>query len=145
MLVNLTLENKRVLVVGGGNVALRKIKKLQKYNCKVTLVSPNCIEEIRGLNVEIIESKFCYNYLVDIDIVFLCTNNSNLHEEIIEFSKNKKIIINNSTSQTNMDFSMVSSFIFDEYEIAVTSKKGIKENKLLRDSLQSILENKKFR
>ncbi|MFV0425014.1 MAG: NAD(P)-dependent oxidoreductase, partial [Bacilli bacterium] len=58
MLVNLTLENKRILVVGGGSVALRKIKKLQKYNCKITLVSPACVEEIRNLNIEIIESEF---------------------------------------------------------------------------------------
>lgn len=45
--VSLSLEGKRCLVVGGGNVALRKIETLLEYNAALTVVA---IEPVEKLN-----------------------------------------------------------------------------------------------
>lgn len=43
------LNGQRVLVIGGGNVALRKLEKLAPYGCKATVVAPEILPEIAAL------------------------------------------------------------------------------------------------
>lgn len=47
--INLKIEGKKVLVVGGGEVAFRKIKTLLSFNAEVHVVSPRAIPEIKAL------------------------------------------------------------------------------------------------
>lgn len=140
MLVNLELSQKKVLVVGGGRVALRKTKKLLKYDCLITLISPSYLPEFDNLDLKILKDNFSFDIIEDFNLIFLCTDNDNLHNEIIEYCKDKKILINNSTSQTNMDFAMAASFDYDDYEIAVTSNKGVSTNKKFKEDLKKLLE-----
>lgn len=139
MLVNLNIVNKDILVVGGGQVALRKVIKLLNYSCHITLVSPVYLSEFNELDISIINTKFSYDLLENKDIVFLCTDNNHLHNEIINYAKDLKVLINNSTSQNNMDFAMAASFNYDGFEIAVTSNKGVQENKNFKNYLKNQL------
>jgi len=47
--VNLNLHGRKVLVVGGGGVACRKLRDLMAARAEITLVSPKVNEEIVGL------------------------------------------------------------------------------------------------
>ena len=53
------IENKKILVVGGGTVALRKIEKLTPFSPDITVVAPKICDEIKALNVKIIDRRFC--------------------------------------------------------------------------------------
>ena len=53
------IENKKILVVGGGTVALRKIEKLMPFSPDITVVAPKICDEIKALNVKIIDRRFC--------------------------------------------------------------------------------------
>jgi len=44
--INLSIRNRRVLVVGGGNVALRKVDTLLDYDADITVVAPEPISKI---------------------------------------------------------------------------------------------------
>ncbi|MCH2582136.1 MAG: siroheme synthase, partial [Planctomycetes bacterium] len=44
------LENRRVTVVGAGSVALRRIRRLLEAGARVTVISPEALEEITGLD-----------------------------------------------------------------------------------------------
>ena len=37
--VSIDLNNKNVLVIGAGKIALRKIETLLKYNCNITVIN----------------------------------------------------------------------------------------------------------
>ena len=43
------IENKKILVVGGGTVALRKIEKLMPFSPDITVVAPKICDEIKTL------------------------------------------------------------------------------------------------
>ena len=45
------IENKKILVVGGGTVALRKIEKLMPFSPDITVVAPKICDEIKGRTV----------------------------------------------------------------------------------------------
>ena len=41
----INLENKKVLVIGGGKVAAKKIEKILEYGADITVVTENVVEE----------------------------------------------------------------------------------------------------
>lgn len=135
MLVNLNLDNKQILVLGAGKVGLRKTKKLLAYTNQIAVVSEHVLDEFYDLNINVIKDSYDDMYLKNIDIIFLCTDNNELHDEIIDKLANCHILINNCMSKTNMDFMMVNTMIDNEVEIGVYSKKGIKHNKQILDKV----------
>ena len=43
------LSDKNVVVVGGGNIATRRVKTLLQFTRNVTAIAPKVTEELRGL------------------------------------------------------------------------------------------------
>ena len=43
----INLENKKVIVLGGGKTALRKINSLIKFDCKIAVIAPRICDEIK--------------------------------------------------------------------------------------------------
>lgn len=46
MPVGISLKNRPVLVVGGGEVALRKVETLIDYSCNITVISPDIVDKL---------------------------------------------------------------------------------------------------
>ena len=46
MIVNLNLQNKKVVVVGAGREALKRIKVLKDQNCQITVIGDKIGKEI---------------------------------------------------------------------------------------------------
>ena len=53
MIVNLNLQNKKIIIIGGGNEAEKRIKSLLGQDCKIMIISESVNEEIK----KIIKSK----------------------------------------------------------------------------------------
>ena len=43
--VSIDLNNKNILVIGAGKIALRKVKTLMSYNCNITVITKDILEE----------------------------------------------------------------------------------------------------
>jgi len=98
MMVN--IKNKKCLVVGGGNVAYRKIVDLIEYGAKVTLVSKE-INEYLNFTVENADKEFIYikdtykkEYIKDAFIVIAATNDSDINFQIARDCEKKDILVN---------------------------------------------------
>jgi len=50
---------KKILVVGGGTVALRKIEKLMPFSPDITVAAPKICDEIKALDVKKLDREFC--------------------------------------------------------------------------------------
>jgi siroheme synthase-like protein len=44
--ISISLKNRKILVVGGGNVALRKIETLLDYEASITVVAPSAVDKV---------------------------------------------------------------------------------------------------
>ena len=49
MIVDLNLENKKIIIVGAGNEAIKRIKSLQNQNCEIIVVSDSADKQITKL------------------------------------------------------------------------------------------------
>jgi siroheme synthase-like protein len=94
----ISLSEKTCLIVGGGEIALRKINNLLPYSPNIIVVSPKYLSEIELLSLEkkitLHKRNFNEDDLKNVDIVFAATNDEAINEKIYKLCKDQKILIN---------------------------------------------------
>jgi precorrin-2 dehydrogenase/sirohydrochlorin ferrochelatase len=92
------LRGKKVLVVGGGNVAQRKIETLLEYGASVYVVSRDLTEALRrtadagGINV--MGYEFGESHLDGVFMVIAATDDSELNQRVSRFARDKGVLVN---------------------------------------------------
>lgn len=139
------------LVIGAGNVALRKINKLLKNNCNITVMSKYILDDILNLydsnkdKIKLITREFNFNNnddLKEIEKYFLiiaATNDKDLNNKISEYCIDKNILVNNISSKNNMNARFCTIIENQNYSV------GISANGKVSDALKLKMEiNKLF-
>lgn len=110
--VNLNLDNMEIIIVGGGNVALRKCMNFLDFGKSVTVLAPDF--DIRflelGNKVDLINDIFKEEYIDKFDIVVAATDDKEVNEEIACICRKKSKLINVVDSRDLSDFT-VSSYV----------------------------------
>jgi len=88
------IKDKKILVVGGGKVALRKVEKLLQFEPKITVVAPFICDEIRKLGVSIIERKFIDSDIDNIFCAISATDDEVVNGHIFKLCSEKNILVN---------------------------------------------------
>ena len=89
------LKEKPILIVGGGNVALRKLKKLAPYGGIPTVVAPEILPEIAQMGVQIKARCFCEADLTPWPaLVIAATDDKVINREVARLCKNMDIPVN---------------------------------------------------
>lgn len=106
--VNLALDKKNFLVVGGGNVAIRKIDLLVPRGTYLTVVAKNPVDKIRELEKNSLlilqEREFELGDLEHTDYVIAATDDHDLNHKIYEECKQRNILINVVDDPEHCDF-----------------------------------------
>ena len=110
--LDINLKGRKWLVVGGGKVATRRIKKILAANGTVKLVSPEIsktLSNIKNKNLKILKRKFKKSDIGKEDFILVCTNDKELNNRIAITAKSKKILVCDASSKENNDFSFTSN------------------------------------
>lgn len=121
MIVNLNLQNKKVIVIGGGNEAEKRIKSLIGQDCKIIIISESVNEEIKKI-IKLKKIKFLNQKIQNLkfiseikpDVIITTTDNKNMNQKIIKNAKKRKIIVYSSDNPNDSDFSNPSIIDFDK-------------------------------
>jgi precorrin-2 dehydrogenase/sirohydrochlorin ferrochelatase len=143
VIINLNLQNKKVVVVGAGKEALKRIKAILNQDCEITVISDKVNKSIESLA----KRKLIYlkkQKLENADflssnkphMVITTTNDRKLNQKIINKAKKSKIIAYSSDNPESSDFSNPAIIDFEKtVQIAVFTggkspimSKKIKEN-----------------
>ena len=142
------LNNKEILIVGGGNVASRRAETLSRCGAKITAVSLNFNEDFpevykkisRAFIIDDIQEKFFF--------VIAATNDRKINKIIADTAKLKKIPVNVCDCQSECDF-YFPSLINIENVAASVSTAGLDSRltRKLSDKLRQVWPSwvKKFR
>ncbi|MCB1190727.1 MAG: bifunctional precorrin-2 dehydrogenase/sirohydrochlorin ferrochelatase [Leptospiraceae bacterium] len=143
--VFLNLDEKDVLVVGGGNVALEKLISLRMTGAMITLIAKEISEKtreyIKSFNrITVLEREIETRDLDDRFLIFAATNNSTLNAELRKYAKQKKIWINAVDDPPNCDFYSASVVDKGPIRIAISTNGGFPGiSKVLRKALEIVL------
>ena len=117
---------KKCLIVGGGKVASRKLIPILKAKMKVTLISPEVIEEIelnfqKNENLKIIKRKFEPEDIEGQFLIIAATNEKTTNQKIAKLSKDNNILVNMAEDSLSGNTLIPSVVDRDPIKIAVSS------------------------
>lgn len=94
----LEVTGRRCVVVGGGEVAARKVQNLIEAGAVVTVVSPSLIEELRALardrRIHHINRGYKMGDMADATLVYAASDDSGLHRRLHDEARDRGIPIN---------------------------------------------------
>ncbi|MEE4243427.1 MAG: bifunctional precorrin-2 dehydrogenase/sirohydrochlorin ferrochelatase [Desulfopila sp.] len=106
--VNLDICGRLCLIVGGGEVAARKIGPLVSCGARVNVVSPNAVPVIEKLadagKITWHKRKYRRGEMDDAFLVFAATDNSTVQQEVQAEAAEKGILINSATDPVSCTF-----------------------------------------
>ena len=146
----INFENKKVLVIGGGKIAAKKIGKILEYGANVTVVTENVVEEglLQLENVKIENNRKIENDKSEIEklvkgyfFVIVATDNEELNQNIAEICDSNGILVNNVSSKFEMNAMFGGIVKNDEFQIAVsTGGKNCRRSRAMKSEIQKILD-----
>ncbi|WP_336155223.1 bifunctional precorrin-2 dehydrogenase/sirohydrochlorin ferrochelatase [Fusobacterium polymorphum] len=144
--VSIDLNNKNALVIGAGKIALRKIETLLNYNCNITVITKEVLEEKfleleKDNKIKILKNQeFKEKFLQDIFFVVVATDNEVLNKNISQLCMSKNILVNNVTSKDNMNVRFASIYEKDDIEIAISANGNPKKAVEIKNKIKDIFE-----
>ena len=133
--IELNLEGRNVLVVGGGRIALRKVKTLLPTGARITVVAPQFDPEFKSLDpstspcgfaqddtlasVTLISRPYESLDLRGVFMVFICTDQPAVNAQVSNEARARRILVNNACDYLDGDFIVPARMDFGE-NIAVT-------------------------
>ena len=133
--IELNLEGKNVLVVGGGRIALRKVKTLLPTGARITVVAPQFDPEFESLqsadkvaelsrraesaSITLKTRPYESLDLRCVFMVFICTDQPTVNAQVSNDARARRILVNNACDYLDGDFIVPARMDFGQ-NIAVT-------------------------
>jgi len=142
--VSINLNNKNILVIGAGKIALRKVETLMSYNCNIVVITKDILEEKfleleKNNKIKILKNQeFEEKFLQDIFLVIAATNNEVLNKNISQLCMNKNILVNNITSKNDMNVRFASIYEKDDIQIAISANGNPKKAVEIKNKIKDI-------
>jgi siroheme synthase-like protein len=96
--IYLDIENRNVVIIGGGNVCARKAETMMKYGARVTVVSPDFTDEIEKWAdegcLQLRRKKYDQSDLDDANIVIASTDDEAVNTTIATDCRRRRIPVN---------------------------------------------------
>lgn len=142
--ISIDIANQKILIVGGGQRALRKIKILQRFNAEVEVLAINICEEIKQLGVKYYEKEYQKEFLEGYLMLYSCTNNFGVNQQIVMDGKEMGVLVNIHDEPELCQF--VSPAIYKRGNITVavgSNGEDVFESIKIRNSIEEFLTEKK--
>ena len=142
----LNISGRRCVVVGGGQVALRKVKALIECGADVEVISPDLCLELRRLaesrEVRALNREYQSGDLRGAFVVIAATDNSDVNRKVAEEAKRNAALVNVVDDAENSDFIIPSYLRRGDVTVAIsTAGKSPALARKIRNRLEKDLGN----
>jgi siroheme synthase-like protein len=121
----LNISGRRCVVIGGGRVALRKVRALLEHGASIEVISPDLCPELIEMAEKGQIRTFRRNYrpgdLQNAFIAIATTNNGNINRQIVNEARSEAVLVNVADDPENSDFIVPSYARRGEVTVAVST------------------------
>ena len=149
MIIDLNIQDKKIIIIGGGKEAQKRINSILKQDCDITVISDTINSQINKLiktkKIELIKQKITDTKFISKlkpDMIITTTSDKKINQKIINDAKRKKIIAYSSDNPEDSDFSNPSIIDFENIvQIAIfTGGKSPIMSKKIKDRSEKIFK-----
>lgn len=123
--VSLNIKDRKCVVVGGGEVALRKVRALLEHGARVTVISPNLIPELIRLaqhgEITALNREYRAGDLKDSFMAIAATDDSDTNRQVVREARDKAVLVNVVDDAQNSDFIVPSCLRRGDVTIAIAT------------------------
>lgn len=150
MPISLDLQNKEILIIGGGKQGAHKIELLLRFTSNIRIISKEFCrkakELIRENNLKYKEVKYSKRFLKGSHILYACTDDRNLNKKILKDGHSKHMLVNVADDPDICDFVSPAIYIEDNMRVAVSSNgKDVRKSIRWRNLIKDYVLSDKFR
>ena len=102
--IMLKVRGQLAVIIGGGSVAMRKVRTLKKVGAKIRIISDAFADETDIDDVEVIRESYQAKFLQGADLVFACTNEYALNEQVAADARKLGALVNSVDQPPDCDF-----------------------------------------
>src|SRR6185503_13249181 len=98
------LSGRKVLVVGGGPVAQRKVEGLLQAGAQVTVVSPDVTDELRSRPIDWKQREFADSDADGMMLVISATDDVSVQKKVVDAARRCNVLVNTVDQPALCDF-----------------------------------------
>jgi precorrin-2 dehydrogenase / sirohydrochlorin ferrochelatase len=117
----LDLSGRRCVVVGGGEVASRKARKLLQARARVVVISPEIKPELESVAVEIHRRHYREGDLEGAYLAFAATDSREANAAVAREAKERGVPVNVADKPSDGDFALPSTLRRGRLQVAVST------------------------
>lgn len=126
--INIRIADRLCLVIGGGSVALRKVKGLLQAGARVRVISPEVEPELQRMSelqeIEWLEREYVEGDLRGAFLAFAVTDNSAVQDIIMTEAERSAVLLNSADDPQRSDFHVPAHFRRGKMLITVSTGGG---------------------
>lgn len=123
--VSLNIRGRKCVVVGGGEVALRKVKVLLEHGADVEVISPDLCPELAQLfesrKISVCNHTYKTGNLAGVFLAIAATDDAVINRQVAAEARSRAILVNVVDDAENSDFIVPSYLRRDSLTIAVST------------------------
>ena len=142
------IENKEVLIIGGGKIGGRKAQTLREYGGNITVYSEKVAEEtiLADENIKVVYKNVSHDkaeikeLVKKYFLVVAATDDTELNDRISHVCMSENILVNNVSSKTEMNAMFTAVVKNNEFQIGIGSYgKSCRRSKALKGKVQELI------
>lgn len=123
--MSLKIKGKKCVVVGGGQVARRKVRTLLKYGANVEVISPDPCQELDKLGgvgeIKVLRRHYQAGDLQGAFLAIAATDDSEINQQVVKEAQEKAVPVNVADDAEDSDFILPSYLRRGALTIAVST------------------------
>lgn len=92
--ISIDISNRKILVIGGGQSAFKKITILQRFNADVEVLATVVCDDIKQMGIKYTEANYQKEFLPGYIMLYSCTNNPEVNQQILADGKALGVLVN---------------------------------------------------
>ncbi len=141
--LNVRIDDKKILFVGGGNIAMHKIQTVELYTGNITVIAPEIHDDLKKKGFELVYKEYEEKDLDGFFLVYAATDNIEVNRRIKRDAAARGLMVNVVDNRELSDFISPAIIKEGEMTIAVSSNgQNVKKTVALRNRLRQMLKKK---
>ncbi len=143
--INIRIDNKKLLFIGGGSQAIHKITTLEQYTRNITILAPEIHQDLKGKGFTEVYKEYEKSDLAGYFLVYASTGNIGIDRRVRDDAESLGILVNVVDNRELSGFISPAVLKNDEMSIAISSNgQNAKKSVAWRNRLREMVENGDF-
>lgn len=145
--ISFNISKKKIIMIGGGKVAVHKLSSLLKFTTDITVIAPEINNEIKNdRRLNCICKIYEKSDLLNFNLVYACTNKRDLNAEIKEDANLMGLLVNVADDPELCDFISPAIYKNENLTVAVGSNaKDVKAAIRIRNWIKEKLDKNEIK